>query len=127
MKKIAIAILLTATTNIAFISTVAAAEATRAWGASSNVGTQLVSSAGYHQVAGQSAQIIATGGDSRSVNKTSTSCGICIYNTNTGDNNSIQGNTSTSTNTGSVTSNANFNDTALVSTNTPASTTVANQ
>ena len=94
-----------------------AADSTRAWGASSNTTTQLSSSAVYHQVSGQSAQIIGTGGDTRSINKTTNSCGVCIYNTNTGNNNSIQGNTATSTNTGSVSSTSSFADVATVSTN----------
>ena len=104
--------------NFAVCNEVAsAAEATRSWGASSNVGTQLASSTGYHQLGGQSAQIVASGGDNRSINKSSTSCGVCIYNNNTGNNNVIEGNTSNSTNSGSVTSSANFNDTSLISTN----------
>lgn len=103
-----------------------AGESTRAWGSSSNVSTQLATNAGYHQLAGQTAQIISTGGDTRSINKSSTSCGVCIYNTNTGNNNTIQGNTSNSTNTGSVTSTASFTDTTTtltVTNNSVASAT----
>ncbi len=117
IKKILIDFLFCTLSFAAFIEAANAAEATRSWGASSNVGTQLASSTGYHQLGGQSAQIVASGGDNRSINKSSTSCGVCIYNNNTGNNNVIEGNTSNSTNSGSVTSSANFNDTSLISTN----------
>ena len=117
IKKILIDFLFCTLSFAEFNEVASAAEATRSWGASSNVGTQLASSTGYHQLGGQSAQIVASGGDNRSINKSSTSCGVCIYNNNTGNNNVIEGNTSNSTNSGSVTSSANFNDTSLISTN----------
>lgn len=96
-----------------------AADSTRAWGASSNVSTQMQSSSSFHVVAGQSAQIIGTGGDTRPLYKSVTTCGVCTYNTNTGDNNTIDGNSITSTNTGSVSASTNFSDTTLVTTNGP--------
>lgn len=101
-----------------------AADSTRAWGASSNTANQMQSSAAYHVAAGQSAQIIGTGSDTRPIYKTVTTCGVCIYNTNTGNNNTIQGNSVTSTNSGSVSAAASFTDTTLVTTNQP--TTAAN-
>lgn len=110
-------LMLTLIPNFLINVDVFAAESSRAWGASSNITNQLHSSSNYHLAAGQNAQIIGTGSDTRSINKTSTSCGVCIYNTNTGNNNTIQGNTTTSTNTGSVTSTANFTETSLVTTN----------
>ncbi len=96
-----------------------AADSTRAWGASSNVSTQMQSSSSFHVVAGQSAQIVSSEGDTRPVYKSVTTCGVCTYNTNTGNNNTIDGNSITSTNTGSVSASTNFSDTTLVTTNGP--------
>ena len=105
-------------------SSVLAADSVRAWGSSSNTNMQMQSSASYHQIGGQSAQIVSSGGDTRAIYKSVTTCGVCTYNTNTGNNNTIDGNNVTSTNSGSVTSTTSFSDTSLITTTTP--TTAAN-
>lgn len=106
--------------TVVSISSAFAADSVRAWGSSSNTNMQLQASSSYHQIGGQAAQIVSSGGDTRAMYKSVTTCGVCTYNTNTGNNNTIDGNSVTSTNSGSVTSTTSFTDTSLITTNAPA-------
>jgi len=108
--------------TVMLTSSAFAADSVRAWGSSSNTNMQLQASSSYHQVGGQTAQIVNSGGETRITYKTVTTCGVCTYNTNTGNNNTIDGNSVTSTNSGSVTSTATFTETSLITTTTPLAT-----
>lgn len=88
---------------------VEAGDATRVWGAGSGIKRQMTDSAAFHllsgQVAGQAASARWGGVATSIVNN---SCGVCVTNTNNGNNNRISGNEIRGTNRGSVTANGVF-------------------
>jgi hypothetical protein len=87
-----------------------AGPATSAWGTMGSGGSsaQALNSALLHKTEGDNAQIQTIGKDVTSMYRSVTSCGNCVYNTITGDANSINGNTIDGKNTGSITASGTF-------------------
>ena len=87
-----------------------AGPATSAWGTMGSGGSsaQALNSALLHKTEGDNAQIQTIGKDVTSMYRSVTSCGNCVYNTITGDSNSINGNTIDGKNTGSITASGTF-------------------
>jgi hypothetical protein len=87
-----------------------AGPAANAWGTMGAGGAQgqALYSAQLHKTEGDNAQIQTIGKDITSMYRSVTSCGNCVYNTITGDSNSINGNTIDGKNSGSITSTGTF-------------------
>ena len=103
---------LTALCSIAVMLTagstpVMAGEAASAWGTVST-NTRALVSATLHKTEGDNAQIASVGNGVSTMYRSISSCGYCVYNQITGNQNSINGNTITGSNSGQVTSTGNF-------------------
>ncbi|MEO0033372.1 MAG: hypothetical protein RIS94_3130 [Pseudomonadota bacterium] len=86
-----------------------AGESSSAWGTMGNPGaSRSLASAQLHNTEGSNAQTATIGNAVTTMYRSISSCGNCVYNQITGDQNSINGNTISSTNTGKTTSTGTF-------------------
>jgi hypothetical protein len=87
-----------------------AGESAAAWGTMGYNGgaAHALASAQLHQVEGQNAQTATIGNAVTTMYRSISSCGNCVYNQITGDNNSINGNTITGNNSGKTSSTGTF-------------------
>ncbi|MFM9937548.1 MAG: hypothetical protein ACKVOL_15285 [Novosphingobium sp.] len=110
LTKTASALAALALTFGAPLSPAMAGPATSAWGTQGSGGAQgqALYSAQLHKTEGENAQIQTIGRDITSMYRSVTSCGNCVYNTITGDANSINGNTIDGKNSGDISATGNF-------------------
>ena len=94
----------------AFSSPAFAGESAAAWGTLGYNGgsARALASAQLHQVEGTNAQQETIGKSVTTMYRSISSCGYCVYNQITGDQNSINGNTISGTNSGTVTATGTF-------------------
>jgi hypothetical protein len=87
-----------------------AGDATVAWGTGGIGGAsgRMIASATLHATEGTNAQVETIGREVVGMNRSVTSCGVCVYNTIQGERNSINGNSVSGTNAGAVSSTARF-------------------
>jgi len=107
IRKITIAFAITA----ALVGeTAQAGQSASAWGTLGNGGGRAtaISSAQLHQLEDANAQAATIGNSVTTMYRSITSCGYCVYNQITGNDNSINGNTISGSNSGTVTSNGTF-------------------
>ena len=82
-----------------------------AWGTKGASSAQgALYSAQLHKAEGDNAQVETIGRDVVNMYRNITSCGVCVYNTITGDSNSITGNTIDGSNTGAITATGRFSN-----------------
>lgn len=84
-----------------------AGQSSAAW-ATIGGSNKAIVSAQLHQLESANAQAATIGNSVTTMYRSITSCGYCVYNQITGNENSINGNTISGSNSGTVTSNGSF-------------------
>lgn len=98
-------------TILLMLASPASADATNAWGTSGSRGgasSSGTASAILNKSQGEIAQIATIGRNIKTMYRSNTSCGSCVYYQIEGDDNTISENAAESSNTGSITSEAVF-------------------
>ena len=107
IRKITIALMMAAGVSA---GPAQAGQSSSAWatlGSGGGHGTA-IASAQLHQLEATNAQAATIGNSVTTMYRSITSCGYCVYNQITGNDNSINGNTISGSNSGTVTSNGTF-------------------
>ena len=93
-----------------FATPALAGESAAAWGTLGYNGgsSRALASAQLHQTEAANAQVETVGKSVTTMYRSISSCGYCVYNQITGDQNSINGNTITGSNSGKTTSTGTF-------------------